>query len=104
MSIEIFTTENFALLPACEAQEELVDQIQSEMIENHVTRLMKGKCDPAVRAKIYAYIAMCGLLWSNWCEFKRALGVEFGEYALRQYRYAKDYYNYAKELMEEATR
>ncbi len=47
MSIEIFTTENFSLLPACEAQEELVDQIQSEMIENHVTRLMKGKCDPA---------------------------------------------------------
>ena len=47
MSIEIFTTENFALLPACEAQEEMVDQIQSEMIENHVTRLMKGKCDPA---------------------------------------------------------
>ena len=47
MSIEIFTTENFALLPACEAQEELVDQIQSEMVENHVTRLMKGKCDPA---------------------------------------------------------
>ncbi len=47
MSIEIFTTENFALLPACEAQEELVDQIQSDMVENHVNRLMKGKCDPA---------------------------------------------------------
>lgn len=47
MSIEIFTTENFDLLPACEAQEELVDQIQSDMIDNHVERLMKGKCDPA---------------------------------------------------------
>lgn len=47
MSIEIFTTENFDLLPACEAQEELVDQIQSDMVENHVNRLMKGKCDPA---------------------------------------------------------
>ena len=47
MSIEIFTTENFDLLPACEAQEELVDQIQSNMVENHVNRLMKGKCDPA---------------------------------------------------------
>ena len=47
MSIEIFTTENFDLLPACEAQEELVDEIQSDMIENHVERLMKGKCDPA---------------------------------------------------------
>lgn len=61
-------------------------------------------CPLKTRAKIYCYIAACGLLWSNWCEFKRALGVEFGEYGLRQYRFAKDYYNYAKELMEEATR
>lgn len=49
-------------------------------------------CPVNVRKKIYAYIAMCGLLWSNWCEYKRQLGVEFGEYALWQYRYAKDYY------------
>ena len=56
-------------------------------------------CDQTTRAKIYVYIAACGLLWSNWCEFKRKLGVEFGEYSLRQYRYAKDYYRYAKELM-----
>ena len=58
-------------------------------------------CDRVTRAKIYCYIAMCGLLWSNWCEFKRKLGVEFGEYSLRQYRFAKDFYRYAKELMEE---
>lgn len=50
-------------------------------------------------AKIYAYIAACGLLWSNWCEYKLSLGVEFGEYSLRQYRYAKDYYRYALELI-----
>ena len=62
----------------------------------------EGKCDQITRAKIYCYIASCGLLWSNWCEFKRKLGVEFGEYSLRQYRFAKDYYRYAKELMEEA--
>lgn len=58
-------------------------------------------CDQTTRAKVYAYIAACGLLWSNWCEFKRKLGVEFGEYSLRQYRYAKDYYKYAKELMDQ---
>ena len=23
--------------------------------------------------------AVCGLLWSNWCEYKRKLGVDFGE-------------------------
>ena len=44
------------------------------------------------RVKIYCYIAACGLLWSNWCEYKHQLGIEFGEYSLRQYRYAKDYY------------
>jgi len=64
----------------------------------------EGSCPVETRAKIYCYIAACGLLWSNWCEFKRALGVEFGEYALRQYRFAKDYYNYAKELIKEAKR
>lgn len=55
-------------------------------------------CNKEVRIKIYCYIAVCGLLWSNWCEYKRNLGVEFGEYSLRQYRYAKDYY---KIVMEE---
>lgn len=60
-----------------------------------------GKCDLTTRIKIYIYIAMCGLLWSNWCEYKRKLGVEFGEYSLRQYRYAKDFYRAAKEIMEQ---
>jgi thiamine kinase-like enzyme len=45
----------------------------------------------AIHAKILAYVAVCGLLWSNWCEFKHLHGVEFGEYALRQYQYAREY-------------
>jgi len=61
----------------------------------------EGSCDRITRAKIYAYISICGLLWSDWCEYKRRLGVEFGEYSLRQYRYAKEYYRYAKELIGE---
>lgn len=61
----------------------------------------EGSCDSKTRTKIYCYIAMCGLLWSNWCEFKRKLGVEFGEYSLCQYRYAKDFFRYAKELMQQ---
>lgn len=60
-----------------------------------------GGCDPVTRAKIYCYVAICGLLWSNWCEYKRNRGVEFGEYSLYQYRYAKDFYRYAAELMNE---
>lgn len=61
-------------------------------------------CRRQDRILIYCYIAACGLLWSNWCEYKRTLGVEFGEYSLRQYRYAKDYYKIVRsgsEKMEE---
>jgi len=49
-------------------------------------------CSQETRIKIYAYISACGLLWSNWCEYKRDLGIVFGEYSLQQYRYAKQYY------------
>ena len=35
-----------------------------------------GKYDLKDRAKIYSYIAISGLLWSNWCEYKRELGVD----------------------------
>lgn len=57
-------------------------------------------CSDETRTKIYCYIAACGLLWSNWCEYKRNLGVEFGEYSLRQYRYAKDYYRIVQEELK----
>ena len=71
--------------------------------KEHIDRLIdiyfNGECSRETRIKIYCYIAMCGLLWSNWCEYKRTLGVEFGEYSLCQYRYAKEYYKHAKELM-----
>ncbi len=55
------------------------------------------QCSENTRTKIYCYIAICGLLWSNWCEYKLDLGVEFGEYSLCQYRYAKDFYKIATE-------
>ncbi len=67
---------------------------------DHIIDLyFNGECDKPTRCKIYCYIAICGLLWSNWCEYKRQFGVEFGEYNIRQYRYAKDYYKHAKELL-----
>ncbi len=58
-------------------------------------------CDIATRIKVYCYVAACGLLWSNWCEYKRDLGIEFGEYSLKQYRFAKEYYTLATALMEQ---
>lgn len=70
----------------------------------HVDKLIDAYytegCSDEIRIKIYCYIACCGLLWSNWCEFKRNLGVDFGEYALRQYRYAKEYYRIVRDCME----
>ena len=57
-------------------------------------------CPDLVRIKIYCYIAISGLMWSNWCEFKRKKGVEFGSYAQRQYDYAKEYTSYFKSEMQ----
>ena len=65
---------------------------EKEQVDHLIDLYFEGKCDKETRIKIYCYISACGLLWSNWCEYKRNLGVEFGEYSLRQYRYAKDYY------------
>lgn len=48
-------------------------------------------CSRMYRLKIYSYVAICGLLWSNWCEYKHSLGIDFGDYAQSQYDYAKTY-------------
>lgn len=48
-------------------------------------------CDELTRMKVHCYIAVSGLVWSNWCEFKHHCGVEFGAYAQRQYDYAREY-------------
>lgn len=69
-------------------------------VDNLIDIYFEGNCDTETRRKIYCYIAICGFLWSNWTEYKRILGVDFGEYGLRQYHYAKEYYKYAMELME----
>lgn len=72
-----------------------------EEIDNVIDLYFENKCNINTRIKIYCYVALCGLLWSNWCEYKRQLGVEFGEYSLKQYRYAKDYFKIAsKEIRE----
>lgn len=71
-----------------------------EQVEKLIDIYFENNCPRNIRIKIYCYIAVCGLLWSNWCEYKRNLGVEFGEYSLRQYRYAKDYYKIVLEELE----
>lgn len=62
-----------------------------EQVDHLIDLYFKGEVSSVIRTKIYAYIASAGLLWSNWCEYKRSLGIDFGEYSLCQYRYAKEY-------------
>lgn len=73
---------------------------EREQVDNLIDIYFEGNCLLEIRTKIYAYIAACGLLWSNWCEYKRQLGVEFGEYSIKQYRYAKEYYRIVKKYLE----
>lgn len=70
-----------------------------KQVDQLIDIYFENACDELTRIKIYAYISICGLLWSNWCEYKRDLGVEFGEYSIRQYRYAKEYYKIVKDFL-----
>ena len=69
-------------------------------VDNLIQAYFYDGCSETTKLKIYCYISACGLLWSNWCEYKRNLGVEFGEYSLRQYRFAKEYYQIVQEELK----
>ena len=70
-----------------------------EKIDETINLYFHGICDRQTRTKIYCYIALCSLLWSNWCEYKLTFGVEFGDYAEDQYRYAVEYAALAHERL-----
>lgn len=67
-----------------------------EEIDKLIDIYFDNKCSEKCRVKIYCYVSLCGLLWSNWCEYKKIFGIDFGEYADAQYKYAKDYCEIAK--------
>lgn len=71
-----------------------------EQIDEIIDIYFENKCSIENRIKIYAYIAISGLLWSNWCEYKLSFGIEFGEYSIKQYHYAKEFYKLTKNLKE----
>ena len=75
----------------------MYDRAQADRL---IDQYFAGDCPALTRVKIYGYIAVCGLLWSNWCEYKRSLGVEFGAYSLAQYRYARDYREIVRRELE----
>lgn len=61
-----------------------IDRIIDIYFEHQVT--------PLKRYKIYSYIAIVGLLWSNWCEAKQDQELLNSSYAQQQYNYAKTFY------------
>ena len=66
-------------------------------------RLMKQylheTLDELLEARMMAYVAACGFVWSEWCEYKLMLGVDFGAYALAQYEYAREFSLLAEEAI-----
>ncbi len=71
-----------------------------KQIDQLIDLYFTESCSWEIRIKIYCYIAVGGLLWSNWCEYKRKFGVEYGEYAEFQYCFAKDYYRIVQNELE----
>lgn len=69
-------------------------------IDHLINLYFQNGCDPETRIKIYCYVAVAGLLWSNWAEYKGTLGIDYTEYGKIQYQYAKRFYIIAKEEIE----
>ena len=111
--------ENFLIADSgCDADVRLIDWEYSAMQDPHVDIAMfclyslynrnqvdslidiyfDGNVSEETRIKLYCYMAVGGLLWSNWCESKYKQGIEFGVYSLKQYGYAKEYYRIVKDI------
>ena len=69
-----------------------------EELDHLIDLYFDGNCDDITRLKIYCYVAASGFLWAVWCDYKKYMGVDFGEYTMVQYRYAKDFGRLAKEM------
>ncbi len=59
----------------------------------------EGKCENHIRGKIYTYVAIAGLLWTNWCEFKAEQGDQYEDYERGQYLRAKQFCALAQETL-----
>ncbi len=73
--------------------------------EDGINRLLHQYCDGEVsddiRLKVYSYIAICGLLWTVWSEYKALNGVIYTEYMMQQFRYARKYSKLALDMFNE---
>lgn len=65
--------------------------LNKKEIDELINLYQNGDNNHLQKRKIYAYIAIMGLVWSNWCEFQNMQGQDLGEYAYGQHQYAKDF-------------
>ncbi|MBR0146283.1 MAG: NTP transferase domain-containing protein [Eubacterium sp.] len=69
-------------------------------VESVIDLYFYDGCSKKQRLLAYCYIALWGLYNSNWCEYKRTLGVELGDFGMITYQYAKEYYKVFEEEYE----
>ena len=63
-------------------------------------RYFEGEPTLSERLRVYAYLALTGMMWSNWAEYKKQRGVVYEDYdAAAQYRYADEFSRLFWELL-----
>jgi CTP:phosphocholine cytidylyltransferase-like protein/thiamine kinase-like enzyme len=70
---------------------------QSEM-DTLLRIYLQREPDTNEKERLYMYAALGGYLWALWTEYKQSFGVEFGDYGMKMYRYAKEYYNHFQKI------
>ena len=58
--------------------------------------------DDEIKYKIYAYAALGGMLWYNWCVYKQRFGITYGDYITNQFVYCKKYSERVLKYMEDS--
>ena len=80
--------------------------IYSSFSKSEMDQLLKIylQREPSINetSRMYIYAALGGYLWALWTEYKQSFGVEFGDYGMKMYRYAKDYYNHVQHKVSTA--
>lgn len=73
----------------------------SQQQAENLLKIMLGK-QPNLQElfRLYSYMSLGGLIWTLWVLYKQESGADFGDYILKMYRYAKDYYKKAMEIYE----
>lgn len=65
--------------------------LKPEQLDDIMRMYFRKEPDKITRYKIYGYAALAGMLWYNWCIFKKRCGIEYGEYTDNQFNCALEY-------------